>query len=244
MIPAQTCTRRERKRLRKQGITIDTSLPITKITPLTDNQERAFRSYKQGKNMFLYGTAGTGKSFIASYLAMKDIQNLNNDLEKLIIIRSVVPSRQIGFLPGSSTDKAKEYEAPYYEIFSKLYEREDAYLALKQKKQLHFTTTSFLRGITFDNCILLLDECQNMTYQELHTVLTRVGNNCKIILCGDLRQSDLDERNGKHDLKKIMNIVKHMNRFDFIEMTADDIVRSGFVKNFIMTSEKLGYAGI
>lgn len=238
----QTATRlnkRERRRLKRLGIQIETGVKINDIQPLTENQEKAFSEYSKGKDLFLHGTAGTGKTFLAIYNAMRDV--LDGKYDRLLIVRSVVPSRDMGFLPGDQKEKMAVYESPYYEIFAKLFNIPSAYDFFKKQDQVQFVSTSFIRGVTFENCIVVIDECQNMSWSELNTLLTRVGNNCRIILSGDTKQSDLKEKSGKHDLRKIIRICSNMNRFSFVEMETNDIVRSGFVKEYITTCERLGY---
>jgi len=230
---------RAEKRLQKQQKRQEqqkqkNSLELRHIQPKTSNQELIFKEFINGKNLLIHGLPGTGKSFLSLYLALSDIEEFR-DYNSVTIIRSVVPSRDMGFLPGSIADKAKIYEAPYKSICSELYGRADAYEILKQKNLIHFETSSFLRGMTLDNSIIIVDECQNMTYSELCTIITRVGNNAKIIFCGDYRQTDLkwdDERSGIFQFMKILN---KMNKyFSSIEMVEDDIVRSGLVKDFII----------
>ena len=145
----------------------------------------------------------------------------------------------MGFLPGSVKEKARVYEAPYYAIFNELFGRGDAYEVLKSRNQIQFTTTSFVRGLTFNDSIVIVDECQNMTYQELDSVITRLGDNCRVIFCGDFRQSDFrwdDERQGILDF---MKIIKTMKSFDFIEFHKEDIVRSDLVKEYIISKLNL-----
>lgn len=234
-------TKKERRLLRKQGVIVDSPInSLNPIVPLTQNQKKAFDAYKKGKNLLLHGSAGTGKTFIALYLALNDVIN-NNKYKKVIIIRSTVPSRDMGFLPGTHKEKAKVYETPYHTICSELFGQASAYTSLKQKNQIEFISTSFIRGTTINDAVIIVDEMQNLNWMELSTSLTRVGDNCKVILSGDTRQSDLSERDGKHDLLKIMNVCKRMNIFHFVQMTTADIVRSGFVKDFIITCEELGY---
>lgn len=208
-------------------------LTIKRITPLTDNQALAFENYDNGHNIFLHGSAGTGKSFLALYLALETLQD-SKIYDKIVIIRSTVPSRDMGFLPGSLADKAKVYEEPYIDICNNLCGRGDAYSILKQKGTVVFTTTSFLRGITCDNSIIILDEVQNCTDAEINTVLTRVGNNCRIIVCGDFHQTDLNKKYDSTGVFKLLDIVKTMPNFDITEFTVDDIVRSGFVKQYLI----------
>jgi len=198
-----------------------------------------FDSYLSGKNMMLHGVAGTGKTFISSYLAIRDIIDKYDEKETLQIVRSVVPTRDMGFLPGSVKEKARVYEAPYYAIFNELFGRGDAYEVLKSRNQIQFTTTSFVRGLTFNDSIVIVDECQNMTYQELDSIITRIGDNCRVIFCGDFRQSDFrwdDERQGILDF---MKIIKTMKSFDFIEFHKEDIVRSDLVKEYIISKLNL-----
>jgi phosphate starvation-inducible protein PhoH len=168
-----------------------------------------------------------------------EIMNGHTDMNKVVLIRSVVPTRDMGFLPGSVKDKAKVYEAPYQSICNELFGRGDAYEILKGKNTVEFQTTSFVRGITFNNCIVIVDEMQNMTYQELDSVITRIGDNCKIIFCGDFKQTDLLKDSEKNGLLNFMKVLKKMNMFSHIEFTREDIVRSKLVKSYIIAKEEL-----
>lgn len=207
---------------------------LRKISPLTPNQERTFNAYNQGYNLILHGYAGTGKSYISLYLALKEILSGSPIYDKIVIVRSVVPSRDIGFLPGSIKDKIKVYEEPYKEICDELFGRGDGYDVLKMKHLIEFTTTSFLRGTTFNNAIVIVDELQNMTFPELDTVMTRMGERSKVIFCGDFRQTDLTKENEKSGIKHFINITKKMSRFEYVEFEKNDIVRSGLVKDYII----------
>jgi phosphate starvation-inducible protein PhoH len=213
------------------------NLVLKTISPKTDNQESIFKEFVNGKNLLIHGLPGTGKSFLSLYLSLNEIEKFR-DYHNIMIIRSVVPSRDMGFLPGSIKEKSKVYEAPYAGICAELYGRGDAYEILKQKGIITFETSSFLRGITIDNTIVIVDECQNMTYHELCTIVTRLGKNSKVIFCGDYRQTDLkydDERSG---IFHFMKIIAGMKRyFSTVEMQVDDIVRSGLVKEFIIRKE-------
>lgn len=212
-------------------------LVLKSISPKTNNQEQIFREFTNGKNLLIHGLPGTGKSFLSLYLALNEIEKFK-DYHNVMIIRSVVPSRDMGFLPGSIKEKSKVYEAPYAGICAELYGRSDSYEILKQKGIISFETSSFLRGVTIDNSIVIIDECQNMTYHELCTIVTRMGKNSKVIFCGDYRQTDLkydDERSGIFHFMKIISSMKRY--FSTVEMVVDDIVRSGLVKEFIIRKE-------
>ena len=213
--------------------------PITRIDPLTENQCRTFDAFDDGKNMILHGVAGTGKTFISLYLALEAV--LSGAAPKpVVIVRSVVPTRDMGFLPGNTKEKSAIYEAPYAAITSELLHKPNAYDLLKNKGIIEFTTTSFIRGLTFRNNTIIVDECQNLTFHELDSVITRMGEGSRVIFCGDFRQSDLwrdDERNG---LKQFMEIIGRMKSFTRIEFAKEDIVRSDVVKEYILAKLEQG----
>lgn len=213
-------------------------MTLKKISPLTEAQADVFQSFEEGQNLLLHGVAGTGKTFLVSYLALREILE-NQTYSHFKIIRSIVPGRDIGFLPGTAKEKAKVFETPYISNVNDLFGRGDAYEVLCQKNVIQFETTSFLRGETFKDTIVLVDEFQNCNYQELSTIITRCGKNTRIVFAGDYSQTDLQwmkERQGSLDF---MNILHEMNSFDTIEFGVDDIVRSGLVKEFLI--EKLKF---
>lgn len=214
------------------------SLEIKQINPLTENQERVFRSFNK-KHQFLHGLAGTGKSFIAIYLALKEIFSSSSPYKKLVIVRSLVQTRDMGHLPGNTNDKMKAYESPYMPICAELFGRGDAYSVLKQKGIIDFMSTSFVRGITLNNAVVLVDECQNLSMHELNSIITRVGTNCKIVFAGDLKQSDLDKRKELSGLADFIKIIQSMNCFEFTEFVEEDIVRSALVKAYIIAKNRL-----
>ena len=209
------------------------------IQPLTVNQERVWDAYEAGSNLMLHGYAGTGKTFLSSYLALREVLHYET-YKKVVIIRSVVPSRDMGFLPGTEKQKAEVYEQPYQEICDDLFGRGDGWKILKIKGLVEFTTTSFLRGMTFNDSIIIVDECNNMTFQEIDTVMTRIGNNSKIIFCGDYRQSDLNKPHEKTGIRELMAITRRMPSFDHVEFGIEDIVRSGVVKEYIINKTEMG----
>jgi len=244
-------SKRQRRQLKKQGI-LDSQdgltrvpqkgMKIRNIHPKTKNQERTFEAYDDGQNLILHGSPGTGKTFLSLYLALYDIfEYKENTHEKIVVIRSAQPSKDIGFLPGKESEKMANYQAPYKSIASELFGRGDAYEILKTKGLIEFQSTSFLRGTTIDNAIIILDEAQNLNYMEIKTVLTRVGENSRVIICGDVLQDDLTSSrfNQESGLLKAMNVFKNVPSMTHIEFSIDDIVRSGFVREFIIAESEL-----
>ena len=207
---------------------------LKEIEPLTPNQKKAFESYDEGYNLVLHGSAGTGKTFISLYLALEELLDFKSFFNDIVIIRSVVPSRDMGFLPGTIKEKSEIYENPYKQICAEIFERGDAYDIMKLKNLIRFETTSFLRGLTFRNSIVIVDECQNMQGGELNTVMTRMGENSKIIFSGDFRQTDLSRYEDKLGLKDFLAVLERMKTFSYVEFDKEDIVRSGLVKEFII----------
>lgn len=242
-------TRKEKRKLRQVGVDENSvghdflfkhSFQIKNITPLTDNQRQAFDYYDEDENILLHGVAGTGKSFLSLYMSLKEVLSGKSAYEKVIIVRSVVPTRDMGFLPGNNKEKSRVYEAPYVAICTELFGRGDAYATLSNKGYLEFISTSFVRGTTFNDCIIVADEIQNMDLGELDTIITRIGKNCKLLMCGDFRQSDFRRDAEKNGIHKFMNIIKAMNSFQFIDFNEEDIVRSALVKDYIITKDRLG----
>jgi len=233
--PFNKLNKKERRELRRQG-----NLELKYITPKTENQRKAFNYYDDEYNLSLLGYPGTGKSFISLYLALNEIEKNNfNSPKSVTVVRSIVPSRDVGFLPGSAKEKAKVYEAPYIDICNQLYGRGDAYDILQKKGTIHFETTSYLRSITMNDTIIIVDECQNMNDGELHTIMTRVGENSRIIFAGDFGQNDLQFKRGEFSgLAKFQEILDRMNSFARIDFNANDIVRSGLVKEYILAKMK------
>jgi phosphate starvation-inducible PhoH-like protein/PhoH-like ATPase len=237
-------TRKEKRILRQTSSNNQEKINfnLKKIEPLTDNQKITFEQYEQGKNLLLHGIAGTGKSFLSIFLSLSSILGENSRYKKLVIVRSVVPTRDMGFLPGNNKEKSKVYEAPYQAIFTELFGRGDAYDYLKNKNLVDFISTSFIRGITINDSIIVVDEIANMTLHELDSVITRVGKNCKIIFCGDFRQSDFTKEHERNGLIDFMRIIERMKSFAFIDFKENDIVRSSLVKDYIIQKDRLGIA--
>jgi predicted ribonuclease YlaK len=219
---------------------------LVAIKPITDNQKVVFDTYKKGKNQFLFGAAGTGKTFCALYLALQSVMDLKTKYEKVVLVRSLIPTREIGFLPGDEEDKAALYQVPYSNMMQFMFEQPNEqafsmlYERLKSQGSFFFLSTSFLRGLTFDNSIIIVDECQNLNFHELDTIITRVGQNSKIFFCGDFGQSDLTKLNEKNGLMDFLQILQNMDEFDCTEFNIGDIVRSGFVRNYLIQKTKLG----
>ena len=206
------------------------------IEPITDNQKKLFDSYSQNKHLVAYGTAGTGKTFISLYNALCDILDETTPYEKIYLVRSLVSTREIGFLPGDHEDKADIYQIPYKNMVKYMFQMpsdadfEMLYGNLKAQDSIKFWSTSFIRGTTLDNAIIIVDEFQNLNFHELDSIITRVGENSKIIFCGDASQTDLVKTNDRNGIHDFLNILRKMPSFDIIEFGIDDIVRSGLVK--------------
>jgi predicted ribonuclease YlaK len=228
---------------RKKPINWDLLLDID---PLTDNQKKLFDSYDDNKNLVAYGAAGTGKTFITLYNALRDVLDENSPYEKIYIVRSLVATREIGFLPGDHEDKSSLYQIPYKNMVKYMFQMptdadfEMLYGNLKTQGTISFWSTSFIRGTTLDKAIIIVDEFQNLNFHELDSIITRVGEDTKICFCGDATQSDLvktNERNGIIDFLKILRV---MPSFDLIEFGVEDIVRSGLCKEYIIAKTQLG----
>ena len=223
-----------------------TNLDLTKVEPVTDNQKIVFNSYKKGENQFLYGCAGTGKTFISLYLAMNEVLRSDTPYDRVVMVRSLIPTREIGFLPGDEEDKAALYQVPYSNMVQYMFKQPNEqafsmlYDKLKTQGSFYFLSTSFLRGLTFDNSIIIVDECQNLNFHELDTIITRVGQDSKIMFCGDFMQTDLSKLNERNGLYDFLRILEEMNEFNCTEFNIGDIVRSGFVRNYLIQKTKLG----
>ena len=219
---------------------------LSNVKPVTDSQKLVFESWKQGLNQFLFGCAGTGKTFISLYLALQDVLKNDTPYDKVIVVRSLIPTREIGFLPGDEEDKAALYQVPYSNMMQFMFEQPNEqafsmlYDRLKAQGSFYFLSTSFLRGLTFDNSIIIVDECQNLNFHELDTIITRVGQDSKIVFCGDFGQSDLTRLNEKNGLMNFLQILQEMKEFNCTEFTIGDIVRSGFVRSYLIQKTKLG----
>lgn len=230
-------TRRERKHARKLLRQNKGSFNIRRVEPKTRNQKLVFEAYQEGQNLLCHGVAGTGKTFLSIYLSLKD--TLQKKYNQLVIVRSAVPTRDIGYLPGTQAAKTKVYEQPYINIATELFNRGDAYENLKVRGMIKFIPTSFIRGITLDNSIVLVDECQNLTFHELDSIITRLGENSRIIFSGDFRQTDLQKNEDKQGLRMFMDVLNDMDIFSCVEFNQSDIVRSELVRDYIIT--KLNY---
>mgnify|MGYP003148624766 FL=1 len=219
---------------------------LVDVAPLTDNQRILFDSYAQHKNIVAYGVAGTGKTFITLYNALKEVLDDSTPYERVYIVRSLVSTREIGFLPGDHEDKSTLYQIPYKNMVKYMFQMpsdadfEMLYGNLKSQETIKFWSTSFLRGTTLDNAIIIVDEFQNLNFHELDSIITRVGENSKICFCGDASQTDLVKTNDKNGIVDFMNILRKMISFDIIEFDVDDIVRSGLVKEYIIAKLQSG----
>ena len=217
------------------------------IKPLTEGQKRVFECWEDGKNLILHGAAGTGKTFISIFLALKEVLNPNTPYDKIYIVRSLVPTRETGFLPGDHEDKSSLYQIPYKSMVKYMFEMPDdnafemLYDNLRSQETISFWSTSYIRGVTLDNCIIIVDEFSNLNFHELDSMITRVGQDAKIVFSGDISQSDLVKQNEKNGVLDFMKILKTMEEFCCVEFGVDDIVRSGLVRSYLISKINLGF---
>ena len=215
------------------------------VNPITENQQLFFDEWTKEKNLFAYGAAGTGKTFIALYLALKDVMNEETPYDKVYIVRSLVSTREIGFLPGTHEDKSELYQIPYKNMVRNMFQMPDQmsfdmlYENLKHQETISFWSTSFLRGTTLDDAIVIVDECQNLNFHELDSIITRVGQDSKIVFCGDVNQSDLQRTNERNGILDFQRILEEMEEFSMVEFGINDIVRSGLVKSYLISKMSL-----
>ena len=227
---------------RKKPINADFLLDIE---PLTDNQKILFDNYQEGKHIVAYGCAGTGKTFITLYNAIQDVLDERTPYERIYIVRSLVATREIGFLPGDHEDKSALYQIPYKNMVKYMFQMpsdadfEMLYGNLKSQETIKFWSTSFLRGTTLDNAIIIVDEFQNLNFHELDSIITRVGENSRICFCGDATQTDLTKTHERNGIMDFMSILRAMPSFGIIEFGVDDIIRSGIVKEYILAKMEL-----
>ena len=232
------------KRLRKKK-PINSEMMVD-IKPLTPSQETVFEYWNNNKNLFMYGAAGTGKTFIALYLALNEVLKNDSPYEKVYIVRSLVSTREIGFLPGDHEDKSYLYQIPYTNMVRYMFEMPDdnsfemLYGNLKAQETISFWSTSFIRGTTLDRAIVIVDECQNLNFHELDSIITRVGEDTRIIFCGDANQTDLVKTNERNGIHNFMNILRLMNEFGMVEFGVEDIVRSGLIRSYLLNKIALG----
>jgi len=239
-------SKRQRRKLRNDGIDLKqppthSGVSLKPVAPRTENQNLIFEKFHQN-HLFVHGYAGTGKTFVLLYLALKAVLNPNTPYERVKIFRSAVTTRKIGYLPGNVGAKMESFELPYIDIMGELLGRDDAYAILKHSWEIvEFHPTSYLRGATYNNSIILVDECQNLNWHEFSSLITRCGQNSKYLFSGDSTQSDLERPFERMDIHRMIQICQSMPSFDLIQMEIDDIIRSGLVREFLIHSERLGY---
>ena len=241
--PLQPLSKKQMKRKKP----IDSSY-MTEIKPLTDNQTVVFDAYKEGKNILLHGAAGTGKTFITLYLALKEVLDITTPYDKIVIVRSLVPTREIGFLPGDHEDKSYLYQIPYKNMVRYMFSMPDdnsfqmLYDNLRAQETIDFWSTSFIRGVTLDSTIVIVDEFSNLNFHELDSMITRIGEDSKIMFCGDITQTDLTREHEKSGISDFIRILNNMDKdFKCVEFGIEDIVRSGLVRSYLISKYNLGF---
>jgi predicted ribonuclease YlaK len=227
------------KQLQSESMNIRLDDMMT-IEPITNHQRQAWNAFREGDHLALLGTAGTGKTYLAMYLALEEVMDRSTPYDKLQIIRSVVPTREVGYLPGTLEDKLAAFTGPYRATTHELFDDPRAYDKLVHNNYIEFGSTSYIRGVTYDHCIILVDEMQNLNFHELDSVITRVGRGTKIIFCGDYHQSDFKNNSEKDGINQFVTILENMKHFSIVNFGWEDIVRSDFVRDYIMTKEWMG----
>lgn len=207
------------------------------LKPITPPLREMYEAFFNGQSICAHGTAGTGKTMAAIWLGMNEILNQESEVEKLILVRSAVPGREQGFLPGTEEEKMAAYEKPYGPIFAELFGRTSTYADMKEAGLVEFESTSFARGQTWDNAIVVIDEGQNMNFEEINTIMTRLGKNSRMIFAGDLPQKDLRKRGDESGFPKALRVMERTGNFTAVKFTRYDILRSGFVKAWITAVE-------
>lgn len=213
---------------------------LATLEALTPKQRDTINGYRRNKNLLLHGISGTGKTYLAMSLAFEQVLDPSNDYKSVVIVRSTVPTRDMGFLKGDDKEKIAVYEAPYTALCAELFDIPDAYDSLKNQGALQFISTAFIRGITLNDSVVIVDEVQNLSFHELDSIITRLGKSSRIIFCGDYTQSDFSKTNERNGCLDFMKILKAMSHFDFVEFAVEDIVRGPLVKEYIINKYKLG----
>lgn len=220
---------------------------LVDVKPVTENQKKLFDLYNEQKHLFVYGCAGTGKTFCSLYLALKDVLNEITPYDRVVIVRSLVATREIGFLPGDHEDKSSLYQIPYKNMVKYMFEMPDdaafeaLYDNLRAQETVSFWSTSFIRGVTLDKCVMIVDEFSNLNFHELDSIITRVGEDTKIIFSGDYTQSDLVKSNERNGVLDFMKILQSMPSFECVEFGIEDIVRSGLVREYLVSKINMGF---
>jgi len=211
---------------------------LRRVFPITESQKELYTSYINGYNVCAAGSAGTGKSYLALYLAFDDILNADTQCDHVIIVRSAVPTRNIGFKPGTTEEKLAEYETPYIDICTDLFRRKSTYGDMKKANLLTFVDTSCIRGQTWNDAVVIIEEVENMNFHEINSVMTRIGKNSKVIITGDIKQTDLLSSNkDTSGMVEALRVLERIPSFKTVQFTRNDIVRSGFVRDWIIAVE-------
>jgi phosphate starvation-inducible PhoH-like protein len=201
---------------------------FTDVKPLNFIQGEYLRAIQTNQIIFGVGSAGTGKTYVAATYAAGEL--FHRRIQKIIVTRpNVETGRGLGFLPGTLEEKYAPYLEPFDNVFTRCLGKGFYEYALKAK-DIEPRPLGFMRGSTFDNCIVLLDEAQNATREEMKMLLSRIGKNCKMIISGDVDQSDIPDSG----LSDAINRLDHIPDIEVVRFLDDDIVRSKMCKQIIL----------
>ena len=200
------------------------------ITPRSENQRRLVDEYKKNDMLFAIGPAGSGKTYISIALAVRALKN--KEVRKIILSRPAVEAgEQLGLLPGEMQEKIDPYLQPLYDSLQDMIPAQKLQEYM-ENQTIQIAPLAFMRGRTLNDAVVILDEAQNTTTQQIKMFLTRMGHNTKMIITGDSTQIDLP-RSTRSGLLDALEILKNVSGIGFVEMTDKDIVRHKLVTKIV-----------
>lgn len=215
---------------------IQTTVYKNRLKPKTDNQKQYIITVAENTITFCQGLAGSGKTHIAIGMALEYL--LDNKVKKIVITRPVLEAgEKIGYLPGTAEEKLHPYLLPILDEINHFISPAH-YATLRLHNKIEIVPLGLMRGRNFHDCFIVADECQNASYDQLKMLLTRTGMNSKMVLTGDIKQSDLHKslRGGFADM---MSALSNMNGIGMAELTGSDIVRNPIISNILDRLDRL-----